>query len=401
MRGCARRAAMRHARAMTDTHGLEPFAIDVPEGVLDDLRDRLRRTRLPGQSAGAGWDYGVDPEFVGRLLAYWRDEYDWRAAEARLNRLPMHLAAVGDLRVHLVYERGSGPSPLPLVITHGWPGSFVEFDAVVEPLAHPERFGGSVDDAFDVVVPSMPGYGWSTAPPAPMTTREIAALWHELMTVVLGYSRYAAQGGDWGSLVSAWLGADHPDELAALHLNMAGLRPHLGEGSAPLSPEEQDWLGRGRRVLERETAYQAIQGTKPQTLAYALTDSPAGLAAWIVEKFHGWSDPEASEPPFTMEQLVTNLMIYWVTGSAGTASWPYTATRRRGDLALGPNERVRVPTGFLSCPHDLAPGPPDAWLARTYDLVRRTNLPHGGHFIAYERPMEFVGDVREFFRPYR
>jgi len=386
---------------MTDTAGLEPFTIDVPDAVLADLRERLRRTRLPGEPVDAAWDYGANPGFVRRLLRYWLEEYDWRAVEARLNRLPMRMAAVGGLRVHLVHERGSGPRPLPLVITHGWPGSFVEFDAVVEPLAHPERFGGSPDDAFDVVVPSMPGFGWSSAPPAPVTTRQMAALWHELMTRVLGYRRYAAQGGDWGSMVAAWLGVDFPDSLAGVHLNMAGLRPYTGEGSAPLSEEEQAWLGRARKQLEREVAYQAIQGTKPQTLAYALTDSPAGLAAWIVEKFHGWSDPGAEEPPFTLEQLVTNLMIYWVTGSIGTASWPYTATRRRGDIELARDEFVRVPTGFLSCPHDLAPGPPDAWLARTCNLVRRTDLPRGGHFVAYERPADFVEDVRAFFRPYR
>jgi pimeloyl-ACP methyl ester carboxylesterase len=386
---------------MIDSKGVDRFTIDVPDAVLEDLRDRLRRTRFPGEPEEAGWSYGASAPFVRRLVEYWLEEYDWRAVEARLNRLPQRMATIGDLRIHLLHERGSGPNPLPLVIAHGWPGSFVEFEAVVEPLAHPERFGGSDRDAFDVVVPSMPGFGWSSAPPGPITTRQMAAMWDELMTSVLGYPRYAAQGGDWGSLVATWLGVDFPTHLSGLHLNFAGLRPYTGEGSPPLTAEEQEWLERTQRAVERELGYQAIQGTKPQTLAHLLTDSPAGLAAWFVEKFHGWSDPAAGEPPFTLEQLVTNVMIYWVTASAGTASWPYTAVYRLGGVDLARDELVRAPTAFLATPNDLAPAPPDAWLARSYNLVRRTNLPCGGHFLAYERPQDFVEDVREFFRDCR
>ena len=384
---------------MTDSTRLEPFAIDVPDAVLEDLRERLRRTRFPGEPAGAGWAYGASLDFVKRLIRHWLEEYDWRAVEARLNRFPQHLASVGGLRVHVLHERGSGDRPLPLVLTHGWPGSFVEFEAVIEPLAHPERFGGRVEDAFDVVVPSLPGYGWSSAPPAPIDVREIAALWDELMTSVLGYPRYGAQGGDWGSMVSSWLGVDFPDHVAAVHLNMAGLRP--ARGGAPLTEEETAWLERMRAWREREAAYQQVQGTRPQSLAYGLTDSPAGLAGWIVEKFHAWTDPDAAEPGFTMDQLVTNLMVYWVTGCANTASWLYTAIPRRAALGLGPGEFLRVPTGFLACPNDIGAGVPDAWLARTCNLVWRTDLPLGGHFIACERPDDFVQDVRGFFREHR
>ncbi|HXH84405.1 MAG TPA: epoxide hydrolase, partial [Candidatus Tectomicrobia bacterium] len=276
---------------------VEPFVLDVPQAALDDLRERLARTRLPGAPRDADWGYGANLDYVRRLVRYWLEEYDWRAVERRLNRFTHAIARVGEHRIHVIHERGSGPAPLPLVLTHGWPGSFVEFEAVVEPLAHPERFGGSVDDAFDVVVPTLPGYGWSSAPPEPMTTREMAAVWDALMTSVLRYPRYVAQGGDWGSLVTSWLGVDFADHVAAIHVNMMGLRPWLGEGSRPLSAAEQAWVARAQEVLRRETGYQAIQGTKPQTLAYAMTDSPAGLAAWIVEKFHGWTDPGAPEPP--------------------------------------------------------------------------------------------------------
>ncbi len=283
--------------------GLVPFQIEVPSRVLDDLAERLARARLPGAPADAGWDYGIEPGYLRRLVDYWRTDYDWRAVEARLNRLPQFVASVGGYRLHLVYEPGSGPAPLPLVLTHGWPGSFVEFEAVVEPLAHPERFGGRIEDAFDVVVPSLPGYGWSSAPPAPISPRDIARVWDELMASALGYARYVAQGGDWGGLVTSWLAVDAPSHVAAIHLNIMGLRLYLGEGSAPLAPEEEAWVARTRARLARETGYQAIQGTKPQTLAYALTDSPIGLAAWIAEKFHGWSAPGPDGPPFTMEQI--------------------------------------------------------------------------------------------------
>jgi pimeloyl-ACP methyl ester carboxylesterase len=380
---------------------LESFTIDVPGAVLDDLRERLRRARFPGAPTAAGWRYGTNLDFMRRLAQYWLEEYDWRAVERHLNRLPNYLATVDDYRIHLVYERGSGPHPLPLVVTHGWPGSFVEFDAVVQPLAHPERFGGRTADAFDVVVPSLPGFGWSSPPPHPIDTREIARLWDQLMRSVLGYERYAAQGGDWGSLVASWLGVDAPDRIAAIHLNLMGLRPYRGAGSPPLTPEEADWVARAQDQLRRETGYQAIQGTKPQTLAYALTDSPIGLAAWIIEKCHSWTDPSASDPPIGLEQLITNVMIYWVTGCANTASWLYTAARGDGGMRLGREEFVSVPTGFLACPNDLFPPPPDAWVRRVYNCVRRTNLPRGGHFVAWEQGNAFIEDVRAFFRPYR
>jgi pimeloyl-ACP methyl ester carboxylesterase len=386
---------------VTAAGAIERFTLDVPDAVLQDLRERLRRARFPGEPAAAGWRYGTALGFMRRLVRYWLEEYDWRAVEARLNRLPQYLVTVGDYRLHVIHARGSGPEPLPLVVTHGWPGSFVELEPVIEPLAHPERFGGRADDAFDVVVPSLPGYGWSSAPPGPITTRDIARLWNDLMTTTLGYGRYAAQGGDWGSLVTSWLGVDVPERLVALHVNMMGLRPYLGEGSAPLSAEEEAWVAAARRRRRRETGYQAIQGTKPQTLAYGLTDSPLGLAAWIVEKFHGWSDPEAPAPPFTLEQLVTNVMVYWVTGCLNSSTWLYWSARQDGAMTLGREEFVRVPTGFLACPQDLFPPPPDAWIKRVYALARRTDFPRGGHFIACERSAEFVEEARTFFRPYR
>lgn len=387
---------------MTTTRNprLTPFTISIPDQELQDLRSRLDRARMP-YPAVSGWDLGTDVNYVALLLDEWRTRYDWRSVESRLNNLPQFTTEVNGQRVHFIYEKGSGRSPLPLILTHGWPGSFVEFEHVVAPLAHPERFGGNPEDSFDVIVPSIPGYGWSSAPDSPITTRDVARTWHALMTDVLGYTSYVAQGGDWGSLIASWLGVDQPDAVRAIHINMMGLRPYTGDGSAPLTREESEWLEVARRRLRQESGYQAIQGTKPQTLAFGLNDSPIGLAAWIIEKFHGWSDSSGGPPPFPFDSLITNIMIYWLTQSIHSSAWLYTAARMSGGMGLGKDEYVGVPTGFLSCPHDLFPPPPDAWVKRTYNVVRRTNWTQGGHFAAYERGEPFTQELRSFFRNYR
>jgi pimeloyl-ACP methyl ester carboxylesterase len=378
----------------------KPFTIDVSESALADLRQRLAMTRLPRTPANAGWRYGSSRQFMERVITYWLSEYDWRAAERRLNAIPQFTSTIDGYDVHFLHKKGTGSNPKPLLLTHGWPGSFVEFEGIIDPLTDPERFGGDALDAFDVIVPSIPGYGWSSAPHTPITTRDVAKLWQKLMTEVLGYKQYYAQGGDWGSLVASWLGVDFPQSVKAIHINIMGLRPYTGEGSAPTAPDEVKWLDAARARLRRESGYQAIQGTKPQTLAFGLNDSPAGLAAWIIEKFHGWSESPNGIPPFTLDQLITNVMIYWVTQSIGSSIWLYTAARLSGGMTLAQGEWVSSPTGFLACPHDLFPPPPDAWIRRTYNLARRTDWSAGGHFAAYERGNELVADVRSFFRPF-
>ena len=303
----------------------DPFRIDIPDAVLVDLHERLARTRFPIEPKNAGWRWGTNLHYMHNVVAHWRDRYDWRTWEARLNRWPHYQASVGGKRVHFMMERGSGTNPLPLLLTHGWPGSVVEFLDVIEPLAHPERFGGDVRDAFTVIVPSLPGYGFSEAPDLPMPHRQIAAIWHTLMTDVLGCEHYVAQGGDIGAMVTAWLAFDHPTGLDAIHLNLVSIQPDLKHpGAEPLDEEEQAWikLNEARRV--GETAYQQIQGTKFQTLAYGLADSPVGLAAWILEKFHGWTVPGSSEPPpFDLDHLLTNVMLHWL-GGANAPTWTYT-----------------------------------------------------------------------------
>jgi microsomal epoxide hydrolase len=298
-------------------------------------------------------------------------------------------------------EPGSGDNPLPLILTHGWPGSVVEFLEVIEPLAHPERFGGDVADAFTVIVPSLPGYGFSDPPDAPITPRDIAALWRTLAVDVLGCERYVAQGGDWGACVTSWLAFDHPEKLAAIHLNMQGLLPFRGDGVPPLTGEELAWLGRAQEQSRLESAYQQIQGTKPQTLAYGLTDSPVGLAAWILEKFHGWTSPgEPNPPPFAVDRLLTNVMLYWLNG-INASTWLYVALVQGEAFFLKAGEKIDVPTGLFLFPNDLIPPPPDSWTRRVYNVQRRRDGTSGGHFAAFENGPLLVDDMRAFFRAYR
>ena len=377
---------------------LRSFIPHVDESVLADLQSRLERARWPVEPQAGPWRYGTSQDYLQRLIARWRGGYDWRKTERRLGAFENYKANVGGLEVHFLLERGSGPHPRPLVLTHGWPGSIVEFLHVIEPLAHPERFGGQVEDAFTVVVPSIPGYGFSQAPAAPLTPRAIAQMWRDLMVDVLGFQTYFAQGGDWGSIISTWMAHDHPQHVKALHLNFMGVLAQPDAGDA--TPEEADWMVRNVAWRQPEDGYRTQQATRPHTLAYALTDSPLGLAAWIVEKFQAWSPAtDNGDPPFEMDVLLDNLMLYWIPGP-GAASWLYASSFEHDMRRFKPHERVTVPTGVLLCPRDTLLQPPDSLIRRSYNLVRRTDAPTGGHFAALEQPGLFVREVREFFRPY-
>ncbi len=379
----------------------EPFKIDVSETVLADLKDRLARTRWPIEPRSRPWQYGTDLSYLHEVVAYWQNRYDWRRWEAALNRFPQYHADVDGRKVHFILERGSGDNPLPLVITHGWPGSIVEFIDIIEPLAHPERFGGDVRDAFTVVAPSLPGYGFSDPPAHPISPRDVARQWRTLMVDVLGCERYVAQGGDWGSCVTSWLALDHPEKLAAIHLNSLGLTPFRGEGAPPTAAEERDWFARVMPAYQPETGYQQIQGTKPQTLAYGLTDSPAGLAGWILEKFHGWTIPgKPATPPFDLDHLLTNIMLYWLSGP-NAPSWLYVSLIDGSAFQLDRGERVEVPTGLFLFPSDLLAQPPASYTSRAYNVTHRRDAASGGHFAALENGALLVEDMRAFFRGYR
>lgn len=401
----------------------EPFKVDIPEHALIDLDERLRRWRPATAIADKGsWASGTDPDFLTELVDYWRHGYDWQRCQEAINRWPNYLVDVGAQRLHFIREPGTeldgAPRPMPLVVTHGWPGSIVEFLHIIESLAHPERDGGDALDAFDVIVPSLPGYGFSGPPiredgsTGPIGPRAIADLWHQLVHDKLNYRRpYGVQGGDWGAVVSSWLAFDHPlkeekDEwhsgVAGLHLNMMGLRPGIDLETASLTSAEREWLATMRTGLDDKTAYQRIHATRPQTLGVALTDSPVGLAAWIVEKFRDWSDCHGDpNSRFSMDLLIDNVMVYWLTGTAGTATWLYRGAAEQKPRGLPTGRRVETPTGFAAFPADLAPAPPKEWIERAYNLKRHTIMPGGGHFAALEEPKLLVDDIRAFFRPLR
>ncbi|WP_416896593.1 MAG: epoxide hydrolase family protein [Minwuia sp.] len=384
-----------------------PFAIDVDQTVLDDLKARLERTRFPNEPEGGGWFYGADLTYVRKLVEYWRAGYDWRRWEAEINRWSGYMAHVDGFDIHFLCEPGSGSNPEPLLVTHGWPGSIFEFHWIIERLAHPERFGGDAEDGFTVICPSLPGYGWSSAPDKPMHPKLIADLWARFMTEVFGIEKFSAQGGDWGSIVTSWLAHRHPERLNAIHLNMVPLRPYLGDGAPPVSDDERKWIGAFKKRTARAMGYFQIQGTKPQTLNYGLADSPAGLAAWIVEKFqYRMKEGPGELSLHSMDELLTNIMIYWVNNAHNSASWIYTSVTHEGGMELGVRDdgtpdRIEVPTGFCLFPYDLVPIPPESWLHRAYNVKHFTAEADGGHFAALEKPEELAADIFKFFKGLR
>ncbi len=351
---------------------------------------------------GEGWQEGTSLPWLRSLLTYWGTEFDWRTQEARLNALPQFTAEISGQTVHFVHQRGVGPAPLPLILTHGWPGSFIEMQAIIPLLTDPASHGADAADAFDVVVPSLPGYGFSPAPAQPGTGPfEVAGLWAELMAG-LGYQRFGAQGGDWGAAVSSWLAYRYPAHVLGLHLNYlpGAYRPPLGDGQPPLSEEEQRFLDTLATWAEQEGAYSKIQGTKPQSLAVGLNDSPAGLAAWIAEKFYAWSDCEGDiANAIALDDLLTNLSIYWFTGCIGSSIRLYLESRKR-PLHFAPGERVQPPLGMAQFPKELSM-PPRSWVQRCFNVQRFTRMSKGGHFAAMEQPQALAEEIRAFFRPLR
>jgi len=379
---------------------VEPFTIQIDDAVLDDLRERIWRSRWPGQVSGAGWDYGADPGYLRDLLATWAGGFDWRAAERALNTFAHFRARVDGLWIHFIHERGRGPDPLPIVLTHGWPSSFTEHLDLIPLLTDPAAHGGRAADAFDVVVTSLPGYGFSDQPTAPgLVNTTIADMWFRLMRDGLGYPRFGAHGSDIGAGVTSRLALRHPESVTGIHLS--GMS--LATPEQPWSDAERDYLAGIEHWRQAEGAYSAIQATKPDTLACGLNDSPAGLAAWIIEKFRAWSDCGGDvESRFTREQLLTNLTIYWATQTIGSSVRLYYEHHRRGS-ALRPADRIGVPAGFAIFANEfIPPGRPPRELAERNFLVDRwTELPRGGHFAALEEPGLLAEDIREFFRPLR
>jgi microsomal epoxide hydrolase len=395
------------APAGTDAPTIEPFRIEVPDAVLDDLRRRLRATRWPDRGTRDPWIEGTDLEYLRELCRYWADDFDWRGIEARLNQLPQFVTNIEGQRVHFVHARSPHPDAFPLVVNHGWPGTFAEFTDVVGPLTDPVAHGGDAADAFHVVCPSLPGFGFSGPPREPgWTPHRIAGATDQLMET-LGYERFGAQGGDWGAMVASQLGLVAPGRVAGIHLNMViAPPPKGGDPLAGLTEEERGRIERMRSAGRDEMGYQQIQGTRPQSVSVGLNDSPAGLAAWIVEKYRAWGDcvrPDGVrdvEHRFSKDVLLTCITLYWVTGTIASANRIYAETRRAGAGSSLPTAPVPVPMGYARFPGD-GFMPPRAWVERLYDVRRWTEMPEGGHFPALEVPQLLVEDVRAFFRPLR
>lgn len=378
----------------------QPFTIKVSQALLDDLQERLERTRWPDEVEGAGWDYGADLGYLKQLADYWQHEFNWRAQEDKLNNFAHFRARVQGSGLHFIHERGQGPCPLPLILTHGWPGSFCEMLKLLPLLTDPASHGADPADAFDVIVPSLPGFGFSDRPGVRgMTLTKTAALWASLMTDVLGYPRFAAAGADIGASVTQRLALLYPELLVGIHLT------YFGSSSLPpdqrnLSEAEQRYMETIEQWSQQEGAYALLQSTKPQTLACGLNDSPIGLAAWIVEKFRAWSDCDGEvERRFSKDELLTNVMVYWVTQTIHSSIRTYYENAHTPS-PLKPGQRISVPAGLALFPQEINL-PPREWVERILHVQRWMSMPRGGHFAALEEPELLAGELRAFFRPLR
>ena len=381
---------------------VRPFTIDVEDSVLDALRQRLAGTRWPDEMPNSGWDYGSNLGYVKELVEYWRTEFDWRAQEAKLNAFSHFKSEVDGLDIHFIHEKGKGPNPMPLIITHGWPSCFFEMTKIIPLLTDPASHGGDAADSFDVVAPSLPGFGFSDhAQDRGMEVQRVAGMWNKLMTQNLGYTKFAAQGGDIGSGVTARLGYAHADTLYGIHLtSITRPTPYLGPGSSPLTDAEQALITQRDKWFADEGGYNHIQGTKPQTLAYGLNDSPAGLAAWIVEKYRTWSDCGGDvEKSYTKDELLTIVTIYWVTQTISSSTRMYYENQK-AVWTMNRDEKVAAPAGMAMFPQEISK-PPREWGERSYDVRRWTEMTSGGHFAALEAPQLLAEEVRAFFRGFR
>ncbi len=381
--------------SIDDTAVPQPFRLAVDEAAIADLHARLVRVRWPDEAPAPAWRYGTSVDFMRELVDYWRARFDWRATEAALNAFPQYTTAIDGIDVHFLHVAGKGPRPVPLLLSHGWPGSVLEFLKIIPLLTDPAAHGGDAADAFTVVAPSLPGYALSFRPGQPRrAVGEIGAMLDTLMQR-LGYPRYGAQGGDWGSFVTAWLAANRPQHVHGIHLNMLPLRRDRAMFADP-TDDERRYLAELDTFLKEETGYQWIQGTRPQTLAFALADSPVGLAAWFVEKYRAWTDCDGDpRNALTPDEMIGNVCLYWFTGCIGSSFWPYYA---RMHAAWPIDGEIAVPTGYCQFPREIL-RPPRAAAERVFRDIRRWSvMPRGGHFAAWEQPAALAAEIRAFFR---
>src|SRR5512132_2309200 len=385
---------------MESSLNITPFSIQIEREILSDLRERIRKTRWPERAPGAAWEQGTDLEYLRQLLECWAGEFDWQTQESELNAAAQFRAELDGVHIHFVHERPRHGHGVPLILTHGWPSTFVELLPLVPFLTDPHAHG--IDGpAFDVVIPSLPGYGFSERPRRTgVNYRYVAGLWHRLMRG-LGYERYGAQGGDFGAGVATFMALDDPAPMLGIHLSNLEISPYTGPGSRPLSAAERTYLERNEAFWQVEGGYKAIQSTKPQTLGYGLNDSPAGLASWILEKWRSWADSRGNlDERFSRDFLLTTVTLYWVTQTITSSMRDYFDNdNRRFRVTVGPDEFVNVPTGIAVFANNFVDEgtPPREWAERLYNVRRWTPMPRGGHFAPAEEPELLARDIAAFF----
>ena len=374
---------------------INPFKVKIPDEVIQDINSKVKNYSWHEMPDDGGWDYGTNLDYMKEFSKYWLENYNWRETEKKINRFKNFKCNIDNIDIHFIHEKGSGKNPRPLLLSHGWPGSIVEFLHIIEKLAHPEKFGGNEEDAFDVIVPSLPGFGFSSRPARPIGPRKMSSIFNKLMTDKLGYKKYIAQGGDFGGTICTWLAYDFPKNLIGIHINILITRHPDG----PQTSEEKEWQERFRKDQRIEDGYRTQQATKPQTLSYAMMDSPVGVAAWIIEKMRGWSDLKNGdiESVYSKEILLSNIMIYLVTKTFNTASWIYYGRREEGGRSL-PKEHLplKVPTAIAVFPKEYLEWAPRSYVERIYNVKRWTKMSKGGHFAALEQPELLIKDITEF-----
>ena len=371
------------------------FYIKISNDVLDNIYSKVKKYPWHEMPDDGGWNYGTNLEYMKEISKYWLDKFNWKKTEEKINKFQNFKSNIDGIDIHFIHEKGSGSNPKPLLLSHGWPGSIVEFLHIIDQLAHPEKFGGKEEDAFDVVVPSLPGFGFSGRPSRPIGPRNMASIFNSLMTNILGYKKYIAQGGDFGGTISTWLAYDFPKNLLGIHINILIIRHPDG----PQTSEEKAWQERFKKEQRIEDGYRTQQATKPQTLSYAMMDSPVGVAAWVIEKMRGWSDIKNGdiESVYSKDVLLSNIMIYLVTKTFNTASWIYYGRREEGGRTL-PKEHLplKTPTAVALFPKEYLEWAPRSYVERIYNVQRWTEMPKGGHFAALEQPDLLVKDIRDF-----
>ena len=379
---------------------VKPFKVNISDQIIKDIYDKVKKYPWHEMPNDGGWEYGTNLDYMKEISKYWVSEFDWRKHEKEINKFPNFITKVDNINIHFIHEKGSGPKPMPLLISHGWPGTIVEFLHIIEKLAHPEHFGGKEEDAFDVIAPSLPGFGFSGRPPCPVGPRKMADIFNNLMTKKLGYKNYLAQGGDWGGAITTWLAYDHSKTCNAIHINIFTMRHPNGSQTK----EEKDWETKFVKDQIMQDGYRTQQATKPQTLSYGMMDSPVGIAAWIIEKFYFWSDIKNNdiESVYSKDTLLANIMVYIVTKTFNTASWIYYGRREEGGRFLPKDfRRIEVPTAAALFPAEMLAWPPRSYAERMYNIKRWTKMPKGGHFAALEQPDLLVDDIRAFARSLR